>query len=136
MLVLLVAVISGIAIAYFGMQNISPVTIRLNEFVWNDVPLYLVIVGSLFVGLFIAGILYFARSVSSTLTIYGKDRAMKKTKHTVADLEQRVHDLEAEKARLNTTLTSPSEIPHHTRRNGEPGSTPITGFPRMRWLVG
>lgn len=114
MLVLLIAVISGIAIAYFGMQNISPVTIRLNEFVWNDVPLYLVIVGSLFVGLFIAGVLYFARSVSSTLTIYGKDRAMKKTKHTVADLEQRVHDLEAEKARLNTTLTSPSEIPHHT----------------------
>ena len=45
MLVLLVAVISGVAIAYFGMQNISPVTIRLNDYVWNDVPLYLVIVG-------------------------------------------------------------------------------------------
>ncbi|MGZ8464848.1 MAG: lipopolysaccharide assembly protein LapA domain-containing protein [Candidatus Binatia bacterium] len=114
MLVLLVAVISGIAIAYFGMQNVSPVTIWLNEFVWNDVPLYLVIVGSLLVGLFMAGILYFARSVSSTLTIYGKDRAMKKTKHTVADLEQRVHDLEAEKARLNSTRTATSEIPHHT----------------------
>ena len=42
MLVLLVAVIAGIAIAYFGMQNVSPVTIRLNDFVWNDVPLYLV----------------------------------------------------------------------------------------------
>jgi len=52
MLVLLVAVISGVAIAYFGMQNISPVTIWLNDYVWNDVPLYLVIVGSLFVGLF------------------------------------------------------------------------------------
>jgi len=115
MLVLFVAVISGAAIAYFGMQNISPVTIRLNEeFVWNDVPLYLVIVGSLFVGLFMAWILYFARSVSSTLTIYGKDRAMKKAKHTVADLEQRVHELEAENARLKDTLPSPSEIPHHT----------------------
>jgi len=56
MLVLMVAVIFGIAIAYFGMQNISPVTIRLNEYVWNDVPLYLVIVGSLFVGLFVAWI--------------------------------------------------------------------------------
>ena len=78
MLVLLVAVISGIAIAYFGMQNISPVTIRFNEFVWNDVPLYLVIVGSLLVGLFMAAILYFARSLSSSLTIYNKDRAMKK----------------------------------------------------------
>jgi uncharacterized integral membrane protein len=113
-LVLLVAVISGIAIAYFGMQNISPVTIRLNEYVWDGVPLYLVIVGSLFVGLFVAWILYFARSVSSTLTIYGKDRAMKKAKHTVADLEQRVQELEAETARLKSTLPSPSEIPHHT----------------------
>jgi uncharacterized integral membrane protein len=114
MLVLLVAVISGGLIAYFGMQNISPVTIRLNEYVWDDVPLYLVIVGSLLVGLFIAWILYFARSVSSTLTIYGKDRAMKKAKHTVADLERRVQELEAENARLKTTLPSPSEIPHHT----------------------
>ena len=114
MLVLLVAVFSGVAIAYFGLQNISPVTIRLNEYVWDDVPLYLVIVGSLFVRLFIAWILYFARSVSSTLTIYGKDRAMKKAKHTVADLEHRVQELEAENARLKTTLPSPSEIPHHT----------------------
>jgi len=114
MLVLLVTVISGIAIAYFGMQNISPVTIRLNEYVWNDVPLYLVIVGSLLVGLFMAGIFYFARSVSSTLTIYGKDRAIKKTKHTVAELEQRVRELEAEEARLKSTLSSPVENPHHT----------------------
>ncbi len=114
MLVLLVAVISGIAIAYFGMQNISPVTIRLNEYVWNDVPLYLVIVGSVLVGLFMAGILYFARSVSSTLTIYGKDRAMKKTKHRVADLEQRVHELETEKAQLNSTVSSTTEFPRQT----------------------
>ena len=113
MVVLLVAVIFGIAIAYFGMQNISPVTIRLNEYVWNDVPLYLVIVGSLFVGLFIAGILYFARSVSSRLTIYGKDRAMKKARHTVGDLEQRVRELEAETARLKATDLLPSEIPYH-----------------------
>jgi len=113
MLVLLVAVISGIAIAYFGMQNISPVSIRLNEFVWNDVPLYLVIVGSLFFGLFIAWILYFARPVSLTLTIYGKDRAMKKTKHTVAGLEQRIRELEAETVRLKTTDFLPSKMPHH-----------------------
>jgi uncharacterized integral membrane protein len=115
MLVLLVAVISGVAIANFGMQNISPVTIRLNEYVWDDVPLYLVIVGSLVVGLFMACSRYFARAVSSTLTIYGKDRAMKKAKHTVADLEHRVQELEAEKALLKTTPPSPSEIPLHSQ---------------------
>jgi uncharacterized integral membrane protein len=114
MLVLFVAVISGIAIAYFGMQNISPVTIRLNEFVWNDVPLYLVIVGSLLAGLFMAGILYFARSVSSKLTIYRKDRAIKQTQHTVVKREQRVRELEADEARLKSTPTSPVEIPRQT----------------------
>jgi uncharacterized integral membrane protein len=114
MLALFVAVIAGAAIAYFGMQNISPVTIRLNEYFWDDVPLYLVIVGSLFIGLFMAWILSFVRSVSSTLTIFGKDRAMKKAKHTVADLQQRVDELEAEKARLKITIPSTSEIPHHS----------------------
>ena len=114
MLVLLVAVISGIAIAYFGMQNVDPVTIRLNEYVWNDVPLYLVIVGSLLVGLVMAGILYFAKSISSRVTIYGKDRAMKKAKHTVTELEQRIRELEAEKARLETTVSSPVVNPHPT----------------------
>ncbi len=114
MFALLFMVIFGVGIAYFGMQNVSPVTIRLNEYVWNDVPLYLVIGGSLFVGLFMAWILYFARSVSSTLTIYGKDRAMTKANHTVAELEQRVRELEAETTRLKTTDLSPSAIPHHT----------------------
>ena len=114
MFALLVMVISGVGIAYFGMQNITPVSIRFNEFVWNDVPLYLVIVGSLFAGLFIVWILYFARSVSSTLTLYGKDRAMKKTAHTVAELEQRVHELEAETAQLKSLDLVPSGIAQHT----------------------
>ena len=39
---------------------------------------------------------------------------MKKAKHTVADLEQRVHELEAEKVQLKSAVSSPSEIPHHT----------------------
>ena len=115
MLVLLVAVIFGIAIAYFGMQNTSPVTIRLNEYVWNDVPLYLVIVGSLFVGLFIAWILYICQVGGlSTLTIYGKDRAMKKAEHTVvrsgtAGARTRSRD---GSTRSRRDLL-PSEIPHH-----------------------
>jgi len=38
---------------------------------------------------------------------------MKKAKHTVAGLEQRVRELEAETARLKSMDLLPSEMPHH-----------------------
>jgi uncharacterized integral membrane protein len=113
MLVLLFAVIFGIGIGYFATQNTAPVTIRVAEYTLEQVPLYLVIVGSLFVGLFIAWILYFARSVSSTLTIYGKDHAVKRAQQTAAGLEERVHELEAENAQLRTSIPFTSESHSH-----------------------
>jgi hypothetical protein len=71
----------------------------------------MVIVGSSFVGLFIAWILYVARCVSSKVTIYGKDYAMKKAQRTSTTLEHRVQELEAENAALRTDANSriPSE---------------------------
>jgi uncharacterized integral membrane protein len=93
LLVLLVAVIFGLAIGYFATQNTTPVTIRVAEYALEEVPLYLVVVGSLFVGLFIAWILYFARSISSTLAIHGRDHALKRARQTTADLELRLQGL-------------------------------------------
>jgi uncharacterized integral membrane protein len=122
MLVLLVAVLFGLGIGYFATENTIPVTIRLSEYVLEDVPLYLVVVGSLLAGLFIAWILYIARSVSTRLTIYGKDQVVKKTRRTVADLERRVHELEGENARLRQGDPSPSEQrdPVYTRNPSVP----------------
>lgn len=102
MLALLVAVIFGAAIGYFATQNTMPVTIRLADYAVEEVPLYLVIVGSLLVGLLIAWILYIARSVSSSITIHGKDTEVRRARQTVADLEHRVQQLEVENARLRT----------------------------------
>jgi len=68
MLVLLVGVIFGLAIAYFATQNTTPVTIHIAQYAFEG-PLYLVVMGSLFVGLLIAWILYFGRSVCSKLAI-------------------------------------------------------------------
>ena len=111
MLVLIVAVIFGVAFGYFATQNTTPITIRVTDYALEEVPLYLVILGSLFVGLFVAWILYLARSVSSTLTIHGKDHAVKKAQQTAVSLEQRVHELEAENAQLKTRYPLPSESP-------------------------
>jgi uncharacterized integral membrane protein len=114
MLVLIVGVIFGLAIGYFATQNTTPVTIRVAEYAFEDVPLYLVIVGSLFVGLFTAWILYLARSVSSRLTVYEKDQAVRRARQTTADLEMRVQELQAENVELKTNHSFPSESPNRT----------------------
>jgi uncharacterized integral membrane protein len=106
--------IFGLAIGYFATQNTTPVTIQVAQYAFKEVPLYLVIVGSLFVGLFIAWILYFARSISSTLAIHGRDHALKRARQTTADLELRVQELQAENAQLKTDHSYPFESPHRT----------------------
>lgn len=111
MLVLLVTVAFGIAIGYFATQNTDPVTVRLAEYAIEEVPLYLVVMGTLLAGILIAWVLYFAKSVSAGLTIYGKEKAVKKAKHTVADLEPRVYELETENARLRVQRSTTSELP-------------------------
>jgi len=114
MLILLVGVIFGLAIGYFATQNTTPVTIQVAQYAFKEVPLYLVIVGSLFVGLFIAWILYFAKSISSTLAIHGRDHALKRARQTTADLELQVQELQAENAQLKTDHPYPFESPHRT----------------------
>jgi uncharacterized integral membrane protein len=115
MLVLLFGVIFGIAVGYFATQNTTPVTVQIGEYAFADIPLYLVIVWSLFVGVFVSWVLYLARTVSSRVTIYGKDHAVRRATRTTADLEQRVQELEAENTHLRTNHhSSPLESPHRT----------------------
>lgn len=115
MLALLIAVLFGLGIGYFATENTAPVTIRLAEYALEDVPLYLVVVGSLLIGLFIAWILYVARSVSARWTIYNKDQVVRKTRRNVTDLEQRVRELEMEneRLRLNSPYTEPRDSVYH-----------------------
>jgi len=104
MLSILLSVVFGLAIGYFATQNTAPVTVQFGEFVIENVPLYMVTVGSLMLGLLIAWIFYIARTVSTTLTIAGKDHEMKRSRRTLTDLEQKVHVLEAENVRLRTEV--------------------------------
>lgn len=129
MLVLLVGVIFGIAIGYFATQNTTLVTIQIAEYVFEEVPLYLVIMGSLFVGLFIAWILYFARSVSSSVAIYGKEHAARKARQTAAELALRVQELETENAHLMTNHSSRLHSPKYSFSQGDPAAKE---FPRTK----
>jgi uncharacterized integral membrane protein len=104
MLVILLSVVFGLAIGYFSTQNATPVTLQFGDFTLLDVPLYLVTIGSLLLGLLIAWIFYFARTVSTSVTIFGKDYAMRKSHRTVTEMDQKLHELEAENARLKAEM--------------------------------
>ena len=108
MLSILFSVIFGLAIGYFATQNTVPVAIQLGELRIENVPLYIATIGSLILGVFIAWIFYLARTVSSTFTIYGKDRLVKRTE-TAVDLEQRIRQLESENTRLRDNIVSATE---------------------------
>lgn len=115
MVVLIVGVIFGIAIGYFATQNTVPVTLRVGDYAFADIPLHLIILGSLVTGVFVSWILYLAKIVSSGATAYGKDYlAMRRARRMAADLEQRVQKLEAENVRLRPDhYPSPLDSPHH-----------------------
>jgi uncharacterized integral membrane protein len=100
MLSILFSAILGLAIGYFALQNATPVTIQLGELVFSDVPLYLIAVGSLILGIFIASIFYLARTVSG---VHGRHLHPTTDHKTVMALERRIHDLEIENTRLKAT---------------------------------
>ncbi len=92
----------GLGVAYFATQNTAGVTIQLDSAVWRNIPLYIVMVGSLLVGVFIAALFSFIKSLSSRLELRGKDHALSEAKKSIADLTRRVHELELENTKLQS----------------------------------
>lgn len=96
MLSILLSVCLGLAIGYFATQNTVPVSLQFGEFALDNVPLYVVAVGSLLAGLLIGWIFSFGR----TLTTFGSERQVRKDDQNMATLERRVRDLEADNAHV------------------------------------
>jgi len=109
MLALLIAVIFGAGVGYFATQNTIPVTLQFADYAIEEVPLYLVVVGALLVGLFVAWIIYLAHSVSSTIALHGKDNEVRRARRTIATLENRVQELEVENTRLRARYSTEPE---------------------------
>ncbi|MDO8340830.1 MAG: lipopolysaccharide assembly protein LapA domain-containing protein [Candidatus Woesebacteria bacterium] len=77
-----------------------PVSVNLGMYVFNDIPLFYVIVGSLLIGLILSYVLYLVHVVSTSFKLSGKNREIKKDKDEVLELTKRVHQLELENEKL------------------------------------
>jgi len=103
-LLLILAVVLALGMSFFAMQNPANVTIALAAWKWENVPLFLVVLLSLLLGLLIAWLFGLLSSISSSLTIFGKDVKLKKSNHDVDQLSKRISDLETENSNLKTQL--------------------------------
>lgn len=99
-LLLILAVILALGMTLFATQNPSHVDVVIAGMRWEDVPLYLVVLLSLLLGLTIAWGFGLISSISSSLTIFGKDLKINKNNQIVNQLNKKIESLEAENANL------------------------------------
>jgi uncharacterized integral membrane protein len=96
MLTLILLLIIGTALVYISKFNFTPVTLNLGMYVFSDIPLFYIIIGSVLTGLVLSYLIHLVGAISTSLTLRGKNMEIKKEKEEVLELTKRVHQLELE----------------------------------------
>lgn len=104
MILLILIVIFGIIFSYFATQNTQIVDITFWKYEFPNVPVYMIILGSLGIGFLISALAYVARVLSSSLTLSEKEKDLRSLKKELAEVTKRAHKLELENAKLKTKL--------------------------------
>lgn len=100
MLALLLLVVFGLGMAFFATQNVLGTTITIAGNTFTGIPLYVVVIGSLLLGIFVSWLISMINAISSTLTIHGKDTALHVRDEQIAELKEKIHQLELDNATL------------------------------------
>lgn len=100
MLTLLILVIFGLGMAFFATQNTLPIAITIANYTFVGVPLYGIVIGSMILGIFVSWLVNMVDAISSTLTIHGKNSALRQAHEELDTLKQEKHKLEIENAHL------------------------------------
>jgi uncharacterized integral membrane protein len=107
MLALIVMIIFGMLLTFFALENTNGVTMTVMNYTLQNVPLYAVVVGSVLFGLFVGWIMSLMDWVSTSLTLKGKESSIKSAQTAIDRLENKIHDLEIENARLKGEHNEP-----------------------------
>ena len=98
--ILIIAVISGIGIAYFATQNPMTVPVTIASYHFFDIPLYILVTGALLFGLLVAWIISLFRAFGNSILFHRQSSRIEKDNKIIEDLTKKVHALEVENARL------------------------------------
>lgn len=100
MLILILLLVVGSILVYISKFNFTPVSVNLGLYTFSNIPLFYVIVASLLFGLVLSYLIYLVHSISTSFTLRGKDKEIKKDKNAVLELTKRVHQLELENEKI------------------------------------
>lgn len=125
---LILLIIFSLGVAYFATQNTGNVHILFGGYLINNIPLYMVVVGSLLLGIFISWLISFVDTFSIYFTLHGKDSELKKSYETIAKLQQQNRELEMDVAHIkgeknipiekeNEETVPASSLFHHVKQN-------------------
>lgn len=90
----------GIVFGLFATQNVNPVLINLGTYSLTDIPLYILVLGSMLVGILMSAVISGINSMSAFMSIKGRDNKIKATEHDLEKMTERLHVLEVENAKL------------------------------------
>lgn len=94
MIALLVTILFGLVFAYFATLNVSAVTVNFGQFILHGIPIYIVVLGSLLLGIILSTLIYAVDSISNHLILRKKENTIKELKKTTAELIKRIHQVE------------------------------------------
>lgn len=100
MFTLVFAIVFGIGLALFAIQNTNGVTITFANIPFSNIPLWVIVVGSLLVGLIFASYFNAINIVSSRFKLHDKDKSIKGADKKIADLKDEIRSLKAENSTL------------------------------------
>jgi len=90
----------GTMLVYISKYNFMPVSVNLGFYIFNNIPLFYVIIGSLLIGLVLSYLAYLIGSITNSFVLMGKDGEIRKNKAVVLELTKRVHQLEIKNEKL------------------------------------
>lgn len=124
MLSLIVILMFGLAIAYFAIQNTLGVTMVLANNVITNVPLYMIIIGSVLAGVVLSWIISGINAFTVYRKLRGKEKVIEEDQKQIHSLEEKVMTLEAENTQLRTDvegkINSAHEEEHEEQREHRP----------------
>lgn len=100
MLILILFILFGSIVAYLAQHNLMRIVLNVGPYVFTDIPLFYVIVGSVLTGLLIGYVIYIIHTTLLNFKLRGKDKRIRESTDEVANLTKRIHQLELENVKL------------------------------------